>query len=509
MHIVSDIIEFTSKNMPNFNSVSISGYHIQEAGADAALELGYTIADGLEYVRAALSRGLKVDEFAGRLSFFFGIGMNFFAEIAKLRAARILWYEYMQQFSPKDPRSSVLRTHCQTSGYSLSALQPHNNIIRTTIEALAATLGGTQSLHTNAFDEALALPSEFAAQLARNTQLILREETDLTSTVDPFGGSYFMESLTIDIAEKAREVIREVEELGGMTQAISNGLPKMRIEQAAASKQGRLDNTQDVVVGVNKYKGNHDTSEEKVDLRTIDNNAVREEQIKRLKKIKRDRNTKEVNRLLAQITKLAESRSSGLLELVVQAVEKRATVGEISLSIENAFGRYEGSINTVSDVYAKNMEGNLDFQKVIKEVETFHNKHGRRPRILVAKLGQDGHDRGAHAVASGLADLGFDVDVGPLFQTPKEVANQAIENDVHFVGISSQAGGHTTLIPELIDELKALKANSIHVVVGGIIPPEDEASLRKVGVKAVMTPGTPITESAMVMLKFIIASGDK
>ncbi len=493
MRIVADIIQYTSEHMPKFNSISISGYHIQEAGADSALELAFTLADGLEYVRSALSRGLSIDAFAPRLSFFFGIGMNFYMEIAKLRAARALWCKLMQQFQPKDPRSAMLRTHCQTSGYTLTEQDPYNNIIRTTIEAMAAVFGGTQSLHTNAFDEAVSLPTEIAARAARNTQLIIQEETDICHTVDPFGGSYFMEALTEQLSQKAENIIAEVEALGGMSKAIATGMPKLRIEEAAARKQARIDSGETVVVGVNKYLV---TDAARIDVRDIDNAQVRDAQIAALTKIKKSRDDRKVKAALQALTAAAKNKTGNLLALTVTAMRERATVGEVSLALEEIFGRYQASTQTVSSVYSQSFRRNAMYDQTIRDIEKFVDKHGRRPRILVAKMGQDGHDRGAKVIATAFADLGFDVDIGPLFQTPDEVAKQAIENDVHVIGISSQAGAHKALVPELIKHLKKLGADDILVVVGGIIPQQDYAALTKAGVAAVFGPGTPIPESA-------------
>lgn len=493
MRIVADIIQYTSTHMPKFNSISISGYHIQEAGADSALELAFTLADGLEYVRSALSRGLSIDAFAPRLSFFFGIGMNFYMEVAKLRAARALWFKLMQEFNPKDARSSMLRTHCQTSGYTLTEQDPYNNIIRTTIEAMAAVLGGTQSLHTNAFDEAVSLPTEIAARAARNTQLIIQEETDICHTVDPFGGSYFMESLTQQLMDRAETIMKEVEELGGMSKAIATGMPKLRIEEAAARKQARIDSGESVVVGVNKYTVSDDAA---IDVRDIDNAAVREEQIALLAKVKRARDAAQVKAALQALTNAAQNNTGNLLALTVDAMRKRATVGEVSSALEEVYGRYQASTQTVSSVYSKSFRRNAMYEHTLRDIENFVKEHGRRPRILVGKMGQDGHDRGAKVIATAFADLGFDVDIGPLFQTPSEVAKQAVENDVHIVGISSQAGAHKALVPELINELKKMGAGDIMVVVGGIIPQQDYAALEKAGVAAVFGPGTPIPESA-------------
>ncbi len=512
IRIVADIIEYTSKHMPKFNSISISGYHMQEAGADSALELAFTLADGIEYVRTAIARGLGVDQFAPRLSFFFGIGMNFFMEIAKLRAARTLWHELMLEFSPKDPRSSMLRTHCQTSGYTLTEQDPYNNLVRTTVEAMAAVLGGTQSLHTNAFDEAIALPSAFSAHLARNTQLILQHETDLTSTVDPFGGSYFMERLTQDLIDKARTIIQEVESFGGMVKAISSGMPKLRIEAAAARKQARIDSGTDVIVGVNKFQRDQSSDDEKFDVLVVDNAAVREQQLIRLAKIKKERNQFAVDQALNALRNAAKSPTENLLAYAIEAVRARATVGEISDALADIYGRYRAMNQTVSAVYlaayADKKEGATVLAEVKSLIERFVEQEGRRPRILIVKLGQDGHDRGAKVIATGLADLGFDVDIGPLFQTPEEAAKQAIECDAHVVGISSQAAGHRTLVPQLIDALKSANASDIKVVVGGVIPQQDYEFLRKSGVMDIFGPGSPIPECARAILKSLLKQVD-
>lgn len=504
MRIVADIIAYTSAKMPKFNSISISGYHMQEAGADSALELAFTLADGLEYVRAALARGLDVDAFAPRLSFFFAIGMNFFMEIAKLRAARVLWHDLLLQFKPKDPRSLMLRTHCQTSGYSLTEQDPYNNIVRTTIEAMAATLGGTQSLHTNAFDEAIALPSVTSARIARNTQLIIQLETDLTTTVDPFGGSFFMERLTQDLIDKARAIIDEVEDMGGMVKAVASGLPKLRIEEAAAKKQARVDSGKDVVVGVNKYRPT-DVESAHFETLDVDNTRVREAQIHRLKAIKKSRDSNAVKLALDALRTAATSGKGNLLELSVAAVRARATVGEVSETLADVFGRYKAKSQSVAAVYAAayggQAQGDAVLEKAKDAVKAFATKAGRRPRILVVKLGQDGHDRGSKVIATGLADLGFDVDIGPLFQTPDEAAKMAVENDVHVIGVSSQAAAHMTLVPELSKALKAAKAEDILIVVGGIIPEKDHDVLKKAGAAAIFGPGTTIPDCAMQILK--------
>ena len=506
MRIISDIIAYTSKNMPRYNSISISGYHMQEAGANSALELAYTIADGLEYVRSAKEAGLGVDDFAPRLSFFFAIGMNFFMEIAKLRAARTLWHNHMKKFSPKNQKSLMLRTHCQTSGYSLTEQDPYNNIIRTTIEAMAASLGGTQSLHTNAFDEAIALPTEFSARIARNTQIILQEETDLTKTVDPLAGSFFIERLTQDLIEKAEEIIKEVEDAGGMTKAIEKGIPKLRIEEAAARKQARIDSGDDVVVGVNKYKLAKD-DEEQVEVLEIDNSKVRESQINRLNKIRSRRDENQVKKLLEKLVSAAKSNNENLLEHTINATRARATVGEISSALEEVFGRHQAEIRSVSAVYSDSYSDKKAFENARAKAENFANQEGRRPRILLVKLGQDGHDRGVKVVATGLADLGFDVDVGPLFQTPAEAAKQAVENDVHVVGVSSQAAGHKTLVPALRSELDKLGASDIKVIAGGVIPHQDYDFLYASGCSAIFGPGTPIPECAETLIAVI--TGEK
>ena len=470
MRIVADIIEYTAKHMPKFNSISISGYHMQEAGADSALELAFTLADGVEYVKAALARGLKIDEFAPRLSFFFAIGMNFFMEIAKLRAARTLWHKLMLPFAPKDPKSLMLRTHCQTSGYTLTEQDPYNNIVRTTIEALAAVLGGTQSLHTNSFDEAIALPSDTSARIARNTQLILQHETDITATVDPLGGSYFVESLTQQLVEKAYAIIQQVESLGGMVKAIASGMPKLRIEESAAKKQARIDSGIDVIVGVNKFQVNN--SEVSFETLEIDNSIVRETQVKRLINIKKNRDSARVEKCLNALRESAKI-GGNLLELSIEATRARATLGEISEALADIFGRHIATTQLVSSVYSSAYKGHGMFEKARGMCAAFAAQEGRRPRILVAKLGQDGHDRGAKVIATGLADIGFDVDIGPLFQTPEEAAKQAIENDVHVVGVSSQAAGHKTLIPAMIKALREAGADDILIVVGGVIPQKD------------------------------------
>ena len=503
MRIVADIIEYSAKNMPRFNSISISGYHMQEAGATCDLELAFTLADGLEYVRAALDKGLGIDDFAPRLSFFFAIGMNFFMEVAKLRAARLLWATLLKRhFDPKKPSSMMLRTHCQTSGVSLTEQDPHNNVVRTTVEAMAATLGGTQSLHTNSFDEAIALPSDFAARIARNTQLVLQHETGISKVVDPFGGSYFMESLTHALAAKAMGLIDEIESLGGMTRAVESGMPKLRIEEAAARRQARVDRGLDIIVGVNKFTPE---DEEPIDVRYVDNSAVLRTQTERLAKLRASRDADEVQKSLDALKKGAESETQNLLELCVNAARARATVGEISDAMERVFGRHHAETQSISGVYGGYYADDPDWLALREQVASFEKKHGRRPRILVVKMGQDGHDRGAKLIATAFADAGYDVDVGPLFQTPAEAARQAVENDVHAIGVSSQAAGHTTLVPEMIAELKKLDAAEISVVVGGVIPPQDYAGLEKVGVGAVFGPGTPVPVAAKRVLQLVEA----
>ncbi|HEX5171263.1 MAG TPA: methylmalonyl-CoA mutase [Cyclobacteriaceae bacterium] len=498
MRIVADIFSYTSRHMPKFNSISISGYHMHEAGAPAHLELAYTLADGLEYVRAGLQAGIPIDDFAPRLSFFWGIGMNFFMEIAKLRAGRLLWSALIKQFSPANPKSLALRTHCQTSGWSLTAQDPFNNVTRTCIEALAAVFGHTQSLHTNALDEALALPTDFSAAIARNTQLYIEQQTGITKVVDPFGGSYYIESLTAELAEKALELIEEVEQLGGMTKAIERGIPKMKIEQAAAAKQARIDSGQDCIVGVNKY-----TTDEQpeIDILEVDNATVRTEQIERLNQLRKSRDEKVTQTALDNLTNCASSGNGNLLEYAIEAARSRATLGEISMAMEIAFGRYKATIQSISGVYSREMKDHQQFQNVRKLTDTFAALDGRRPRILVAKMGQDGHDRGAKVIATSFADMGFDVDIGPLFQTPEEVARQAAENDVHIVGISSLAGGHKTLIPQLIESLKKIGRSDIYVVAGGVIPTQDYDFLYQAGVSFIFGPGTVITAAAEEILK--------
>ncbi len=500
MRIVADIIEYTARHMPKFNSISISGYHMEEAGANSVQELAFTLADGLEYVRAALSRGLKIDEFAPRLSFFFGIGMNFFMEVAKLRAARLLWARLMTQFAPEDPASLALRMHCQTSGVSLTEQDPHNNIVRTTIEALAAVLGGTQSLHTNSFDEALGLPTPASARIARNTQLILAEETGIPHVVDPLGGSYYVESLTHSIAEAATALIGEVEALGGMTRAVESGMPKLRIEESAARRQARTDRGEEVIVGVNKYRSDDAAP---VDILDVDNAAVRAAQITRLDRVRHDRDPARVHVALAALTTAARTGAGNLLALSIDASRARATVGEISDALEAVFTRHRAATPSVIGIYGGQYKGDEDFRRIQREIEVFAHEEGRRPRMLVVKLGQDGHDRGARVIATAFADIGFDVDIGPLFQTPEEAARQAVENDVHIVGVSSQAAAHKTLVPALIEALKKDGAGDILVVCGGVIPHQDYDFLKKAGVGAIFGPGTNIPAAAAEVLSLI------
>ncbi|MFZ3032697.1 MAG: methylmalonyl-CoA mutase [Parvibaculum sp.] len=499
MRIIADIIGYCSKHMPKFNTISISGYHMQEAGATQLQELAFTIADGREYVRAALKAGLDVDDFAPRLSFFFAIGMNFFMEVAKLRAARLLWSRVMTEFGAKDPKSLMLRTHCQTSGVSLTEQDPYNNVIRTTIEALAAVLGGTQSLHTNALDEAIALPTEFSARIARNTQLVLQHETGVTNVVDPLGGSYYIESLTHALATEAWKLMEEVEELGGMTKAVESGMPKLRIEEAAARKQARIDRGEEVIVGVNKYKP---AKEEHLDIRDIDNDEVRKAQIARLKKIRETRDEAKCRAALDALTEGAKG-GANVLALAVDAARARATVGEISDAMEKVFGRHRAEIKSISGVYGQAYEGDAGFMQIQKEIEEFAEAEGRRPRMLVVKMGQDGHDRGAKVIATAFADLGFDVDVGPLFQTPEEAARDAVENDVHVIGISSLAAGHKTLVPALAEELKRQGAGDILIICGGVIPQQDYDFLKKAGAAAIFGPGTNIPAAASDILRLI------
>ncbi len=503
MRIVADIIEYTAKHMPKFNSISISGYHMQEAGANQALELAFTLADGREYVRVALARGMDVDAFAGRLSFFFGIGMNFYLEIAKLRAARLLWWRIMKSFDPKNPKSMMLRTHCQTSGWSLTEQDPHNNVVRTTIEALAAVFGGTQSLHTNSFDEAVALPTDFSARIARNTQLLIQEETHICNVVDPWAGSYMMERLTQDMADRAWTILEEIETMGGMTRAVESGWAKLKIEAAAAEKQARIDSGQDVIVGVNKFRL---AKEEPMEVREIDNTAVREAQLERLAQVKAARDAGAVQAALDTLAQSARSGEGNLLDLAIRAMRARATVGEMSDAMEAAWGRHRATTQSVSGVYGAGFAKDDTWTGLVAEVEAFAAEEGRRPRIMVAKVGQDGHDRGAKVVATAFADLGFDVDIGPLFQTPEEAARQAIENDVHAVGVSTLAAGHKTLVPALIDALRAQGAQDIVVFVGGVIPQQDYAMLEAAGVAGIYGPGTAIPACAADVLAKIRAA---
>lgn len=501
MKIIADIFAYTSKYMPKFNSISISGYHMQEAGATADIELAYTLADGLEYLRTGIAAGMSVDSFAPRLSFFWAIGMNHFMEIAKIRAGRLLWAKLVKNFDAKDEKSLALRTHCQTSGWSLTEQDPFNNVARTCMEAAAAAFGGTQSLHTNALDEAIALPTDFSARIARNTQLFLQEETQICRTVDPWGGSYYVEYLTEQIANKAWEHIQEIESFGGMTKAIEQGIPKMRIEEAAARKQARIDSGQDVIVGVNQYRLEE---EDPLSILEVDNQKVREQQVKRLQEIKAKRNQAAVDAALAQLTQAAKDGKENLLHLAVEAAKVRATLGEISDALESVFGRYRATIQSFSGVYSKEMKQDQTFEKAKQLADQFALQEGRRPRIMIAKMGQDGHDRGAKVVATGYADVGFDVDIGPLFQTPEEVAKQAVENDVHILGVSSLAAGHKTLVPQVIEELKKLGREDILVVVGGVIPKQDYAFLLEAGAAAIYGPGTKISEAAIEILQFFL-----
>ena len=501
MKIISDIFEYTSKNMPKFNSISISGYHMQEAGATCDIELAYTLADGLEYIRKGLAAGMDIDTFAPRLSFFWAIGMNHFMEIAKMRAARMLWAKLVSQFNPKNEKSLALRTHCQTSGWSLTEQDPFNNVARTTIEAAAAAFGGTQSLHTNALDEAIALPTDFSARIARNTQIFLQEETNITKTVDPWAGSYYVEKLTHDITEKAWSLIEEVEALGGMTKAIEAGIPKLRIEEAAARKQARIDSGQDIIVGVNKYVLDQ---EDAITTLEVDNQTVRLQQIEGLEKIKAERNTAKVTKALANLTEAAKTGEVNLLALAVVAARERATLGEISDALEAVFGRYKAQIKSFSGVYSKEIKDDKSFAKAKELADQFAEQDGRRPRIMIAKMGQDGHDRGAKVVATGYADVGFDVDIGPLFQTPQEAAKQAVENDVHILGVSSLAAGHKTLVPQVIEALKKYGREDIMVIVGGVIPKQDYQYLFDAGAVAVFGPGTKISEAAIKILEILI-----
>lgn len=501
MKIIADIFEYSSKYMPKFNSISISGYHMQEAGATADIELAYTLADGLEYLRAGIATGMDIDSFAPRLSFFWGVGMNHFMEIAKMRAGRMLWAKIVKRFNPKNPKSMALRTHSQTSGWSLTEQDPYNNITRTAVEALAATLGHTQSLHTNALDEAIALPTDFSARIARNTQIYLQEETHITESVDPWAGSYYVETLTKEIAEKAWALIEEVEELGGMAKAIETGIPKMRIEEASARKQARIDSNKDTIVGVNKYRLD---KEDPLETLEVDNTAVRDAQIKRLAKLRAERDTVAVEKALDALTESAKTGKGNLLELAIDAAKKRASLGEISFALEKEFDRYTATIRSVSGVYSKENKDDKMFREAVALANKFAEKEGRRPRIMVAKMGQDGHDRGAKVVATGYADIGFDVDIGPLFQTPAEAARQAIENDVHILGVSSLAAGHKTLVPKVIEELKKQGREDIMVIVGGVIPPQDYQFLYDAGAAAIFGPGTVLSDAAIKLLQLLM-----
>ena len=503
MKIIADIFEYSAKNMPKFNSISISGYHMQEAGATADLELAYTLADGLEYLRAGIKTGMDIDAFAPRLSFFWAVGMNHFMEIAKMRAARLLWAKLVKQFNPKNPKSMALRTHSQTSGWSLTAQDPFNNVARTCLEALAAALGHTQSLHTNSLDEAIALPTDFSARIARNTQLYLQEETSICKSLDPWAGSYYVETLTNELAHKAWQLIQEVEELGGMAKAIETGVPKMRIEEASARKQARIDAGKDKIIGVNVFRLE---KEDPIDILEVDNTAVRDSQILRLQQLKRERNNQEVEKSLAALTKSAETGEGNLLELAVDAARKRATLGEISSSLEKIYGRYKAVIRSISGIYSSESRDSESFNKAREMADKFAEMEGRRPRIMVAKMGQDGHDRGAKVVATGYADMGFDVDIGPLFQTPAEAAKQAVENDVHILGVSSLAAGHKTLVPQVIEELKKLGREDIMVIVGGVIPSQDYEFLYKSGAVAIFGPGTVISDCGIKLLEILIDS---
>ena len=502
MRIIADIFEYTSKNMPKFNSISISGYHMQEAGATADIELAYTLADGLEYLRTGVNAGMSVDTFAPRLSFFWAIGMNHFMEIAKMRAARLLWAKIVKQFDPQNPKSLALRTHSQTSGWSLTEQDPFNNVARTAIEAMAAALGHTQSLHTNALDEAIALPTDFSARIARNTQIYIQEETQITREVDPWAGSYYVESLTNEIAHKAWDLIQEVEKLGGMAKAIETGIPKMRIEEAAARKQARIDSGNDTIVGINRYRLD---KEDPIDILAVDNTAVREAQIKRLKELRANRDEAKVRAALDAITECVRTKKGNLLELAVEAAKARASLGEISDACEVVVGRYKAVIRSISGVYSSEVKNDENFAKAKQMAEQFAKKEGRQPRIMIAKLGQDGHDRGAKVVATGYADIGFDVDMGPLFQTPAEAAKQAVENDVHVVGVSSLAAGHKTLVPQIVAELAKLGREDIVVIVGGVIPHQDYDDLYKAGAAAIFGPGTPISTAAIKILEILNA----
>ena len=503
MKIIADIFEYTSQHMPKFNSISISGYHMQEAGATADIELAYTLADGLEYLRAGINAGMSVDDFAPRLSFFWGVGMNHFMEIAKMRAARMLWAKIVKQFNPKNPKSLALRTHCQTSGWSLTEQDPFNNVARTCIEAMGAALGHTQSLHTNALDEAIALPTDFSARIARNTQIYLQEETNICRVVDPWAGSYYVETLTHELAHRAWAHIQEIEKLGGMAKAIESGVPKMRIEEASARKQSRIDSNVDTIVGINKYRLDH---EDPIETLEVDNTAVRKAQIERLAKLRAERNNDDVQAALNALTECAKSGKGNLLELSIDAARKRASLGEISYALEKVYGRYKAKINLISNVYSTQTKDSESFKKAQALTDEFAKLEGRRPRIMAAQMGQDGHDRGAKVVATGYADLGFDVDMGPLFQTPEEAAKQAVENDVHILGVSSLAAGHKTLVPQVIAELKKSGRENIMVVVGGVIPPQDYDFLFKSGAACIFGPGTVISDSAVKMMELLLAS---
>ncbi|MDB2656651.1 methylmalonyl-CoA mutase [Crocinitomicaceae bacterium] len=503
MRIISDIFEYTSQNMPRFNSISISGYHMQEAGATAAIELAYTLADGLEYLRAGINAGMKIDEFAPRLSFFWAIGMNHYTEVAKMRAGRILWAKLVNQFDPENQKSLALRTHCQTSGWSLTEQDPFNNVARTCIEALAAALGGTQSLHTNALDEAIALPTDFSARIARNTQIFLQEETGITKHVDPLGGSYYLEKLTDSLVEEAWKLIEEVEELGGMAKAIETGIPKMRIEEAAARKQARIDSNKDIIVGVNRYQLD---KEDPMDILEVDNTKVRDSQIERLGVLKANRNSDDVSKILQELEAAAKSGEGNLLEIAIRCARARASLGEISTALENAYGRYQATIRSINGVYSSESMEDNDFNKARELADEFAKLEGRRPRIMIAKMGQDGHDRGAKVIATSFADIGFDVDIGPLFQTPDEAAKQAVENDVHILGVSSLAAGHKTLVPQVIEELKKRDREDIMVIAGGVIPQQDYDYLYEAGVFGVFGPGTKISLAAQEILKLLLKS---
>ena len=501
MRIISDIFKYTSQHMPKYNSISISGYHMQEAGASNDIELAYTLADGLDYLRAGLNAGLDIDSFAPRLSFFWAVGMNHFMEIAKMRAARMLWAKIVKQFNPKNPKSLALRTHCQTSGWSLTEQDPYNNVARTCIEAMGATLGGTQSLHTNALDEAIALPTDFSARIARNTQIYIQEETNITKVIDPWAGSYYVEKLTHDLAHRAWELIQEVEDLGGMSKAIETGLPKLRIEEASAKKQARIDSDQDIIVGVNRYQTE---SNEDLEIREVENTKVRLAQIERLKKLRAERKEEATQNSLNKLAKAASSGDGNLLEIAIECARNRASLGEISDAMEKSFGRYKANVQSVSGVYSKEVMGDKEFKMAKEKADVFAKIDGRRPRIMIAKMGQDGHDRGAKVIATSFADIGFDVDIGPLFQTPAEAAQQAIENDVHILGVSSLAGGHKTLVPQVLEELKKLKREDIMVIAGGVIPAQDYDFLFKCGVAGIFGPGTKIPKAAGEILDILI-----